>query len=102
MKAIRTMLAALCLLALGCGGREGRTYDNSDLVLASHYAAKETCSCIFVMEQTEEYCRNWTRANPAVATTRIDYEEKTVESAAILFWGTRARFTGDDFGCVLE
>ena len=96
---------ALSLLALfgvaGCGS-EGRIYDNNDLELATSYTAKEVCSCFFVMEQSEEYCRAWTKASPDVADFSIDTEAKRVSSTALLFWSASAKFTGPEFGCVLE
>ena len=79
-----------------------RPYANNDLQLATSYSAKEACSCLFVMEQTEAYCRNWTKASPAVASFRVDWEEKTVESGALLMWGRRARYIDERRGCVLE
>ena len=105
---IRTFTATSALLALallavaGCGGGDGRIYDNNDLELATAYTAKEVCSCVFVMEQTEDYCRAWTRASPDVADFTVDREEQRVRSSALLFWGASAKFTGPDFGCVLE
>ncbi len=93
---------ALGLAALSCGGSAGRTYDNNDLQLATAYSAKEMCSCLFVMEQTEPFCRAWTKANPNVARVRVDPDARTVESSALLLWGARARFVDARTGCVLE
>ena len=79
-----------------------REYHNSDLELAAAYTAKEVCSCLFVIEQTEDYCRRWTRASPDIASFRVDRKAKVVESSALLFWGARARFVSERFGCLLE
>ncbi len=96
----RALLTAAALLALSCGA-PGEYHDN-DLQLAPAYAAKEMCSCLFVMEQTEEFCRAWTAASPAVARLRIDAAKKTVESSALMLWGARARFASARAGCILE
>lgn len=99
----RTLLLLVAALSISCShAKAGREYDNSDLQLVTGYAAKEYCSCIFVMEQTEDFCNRWTRANPQVTSVRLDRQEKTVQSSALVMWGARARYTGPRFGCVLE
>ena len=95
-------LALTALFALSCGGGSTRQYQNNDLQLATAYTAKELCSCVFVMEMPVEYCREWTRASPAVTKFKIDEQRKTVETTALLEWGTRARFDSEKFGCVLD
>jgi len=105
---MKTSIAAMVLAAsvflAGCADRDGeaRSYANSDLQLTSNYAAAEVCSCMFVMEQEEDFCRAWTRANPAVATFRVDREKKRVEASAGMLWGATARFVDERTGCVLE
>jgi hypothetical protein len=93
-----------CAVLLSCEGEEAvrRPYDNNDLQLVTAYTAKDFCSCVFVMEMSEEYCRRWTAASPAVATLRVDYEKRTVRTAAVLLWGETARFVSERDGCVLE
>jgi hypothetical protein len=94
------VLAGAC--ALSCGGAGPRPYDNNDMQLVTAYTAKDFCSCLFVMEREEDYCRRWTAASPAVASVRVDYQERVVETAAVMLWGARARFVDARSGCVLE
>ncbi|XXF77990.1 hypothetical protein P2318_33830 [Myxococcaceae bacterium GXIMD 01537] len=102
MKRVWTAVV-LGLLGASCGdGSRGRTYERNDLQLATGYTAKEACSCLFVMEQSEEFCRAWTKASPDVAGFRVDRDARTVESSALLMWGGRARFVDAKSGCVLE
>jgi hypothetical protein len=105
MKTSRLALVlTACVAALSCGRGDTvqRPYDNNDLQLVTSYTAKDFCSCLFVMEMSEEYCRRWTAASPAVATVRVDYEERTVQTAAALLWGEKARFVNAREGCLLE
>lgn len=101
----RTILVtALALSFVACSEADSdgsRLYDNSDLVLVTGYTAKETCSCLFVMEQSEEFCARWTRADPAVATAHADFKRKRVTASALGFWDATARYVGEQDGCVL-
>jgi len=77
---------------LGCGGAD--RYDNSLLELATHYRAKQMCSCLFVAGRDEAHCAAWTVASPDVASYRIDAESKTVHSD--VFWLAPASYTWAD------
>lgn len=93
------------LLSLGlwaCSRPNSPRYLHNDLQLATAYAAKETCSCVFVMEMDEAFCRRWTKAQPAVAKVAVDRETKTVTSFALILWAQRARYVNEKAGCVLE
>lgn len=104
MSARRSLRVLACAAALSCGRGDTvqRPYDNNDLQLVTSYTAKDFCSCLFVMEMSEEYCRRWTAASPAVATVTVDYKERSVQTAAALLWGEKARFVSERDGCVLE
>ena len=104
VRGIVLLVVAAFLSLSACAGKENglNTYDNNDLQLISAYTAKEMCSCLFVMQRDEAYCRAWTKESPAVADVRIDREKKTVESGAVLFWMRRAHYVDDQFGCVLD
>jgi hypothetical protein len=81
---------ALAALLAGCSQGPDRLYEKNDLQLLTRYAAKELCSCLFVMERDEIYCREWTRQAPNLRTYRIDWSEKRVETQAVLDFGARA------------
>jgi len=99
------MNARLAVLALGAlltsACVTGRVYNNSDLTLVAHYTAKETCSCLFVLEQPEAFCRAWTRYDPPISSWTADGKTKTVEASA-LFSKAKARYVSERDGCVLE
>ncbi|HEX5752939.1 MAG TPA: hypothetical protein VFZ09_42440 [Archangium sp.] len=104
MSGSRALMVLACAVALSCGRGDTvqRPYDNNDLQLVTSYTAKDFCSCVFVMRMSEDYCRRWTAASPAVATVTVDYEERSVQTAAALLWGEKARFVSERDGCVLE
>lgn len=90
-------LAFVLLLASACA-----RYEDNDLVLETRYAAKATCSCIFVMRRDEAFCDAWSKESPDVKSVSIDYAKKRVEAQASVLWGARARYDGARHGCVLE
>lgn len=92
----------LASIFAGCGGnKDVHTYDNSLFQLASGFAAKEICSCVFVAEQDEEACDEWTRVSPNVAGHHVDYNAKTVRSRSLGMGKTIARYVDEQTGCVI-
>jgi|LNFM01.1.fsa_nt_gb hypothetical protein len=102
---LRRTIASATLVAVGalasCEG-DPRPYGNHDLALLTSYAAKEMCSCVFVMKKDEPFCLRFTRANPNIRTVRVNYEGRFVDAFAALAWGARARFISQREGCRLE
>lgn len=100
---VLTVLLGAQLPALSSCERGGRRmYDNNELELVTAYTAKDACTCLFVMEREEAYCRAWVAAIPGVASLTIDPEKKVVETSAVLLWGARAHYVDAHNGCVLE
>jgi hypothetical protein len=98
----RILLGALAAGAvLACGGG-ARQYTNNDLELAAGHAAHDLCSCLFVMNMPEAYCRAWVKASPDVARFSVDQANKTVEASALVLWGARAVYEGEHHGCSLQ
>ncbi len=98
-------LATGLLLAgmLGCTAESnGPPYSYNDTMLLTGYTAKDACSCLFVMEQTEEYCRAWVVANPPLGRFTIDFKQKIVTSSAAVLWSAQARYVDDVVGCQIE
>lgn len=99
---LAVLLGALLLVLASCEGKGRRRYANNDLVLVTAYTAKDACTCLFVMERDEGFCRAFVKASPAVARLTIDREQRAVEASAVLLWGARARYVDAHDGCVLE
>ncbi|PCC68729.1 hypothetical protein SAMN02745121_07425 [Nannocystis exedens] len=91
--------ALFALFALALAACNAEAYDNNDTELAVRQKAKEMCSCLFVMELSEQECAAWTRVSPDVAKATIDREHKRVHAVALGFWAADARFDGRH-GCV--
>jgi len=101
----RMLLAALAAVVASCqsGGGDGRrVYDNNDLELVTAYTAKDACTCLFVLQRDEAYCRAFVKASPSVARLTVYPEQKTVETTALLLWGARARLVDERTGCQVE
>ncbi len=74
----------------------------STYVAAVGNGALMGCSCMFVMEMDEAYCRAWVKASPDVAKVAFDRANKRVESSAFISVAATAHFVDEKRGCVLE
>ena len=102
---MKTLLAVLGFgLLAGCANENAtpRTYDNNDLELAVGNSARMGCSCMFVMQMPESYCRAWVKASPDVAKLNFDVANKRVESSAFISIAATAHYVDDKRGCILE
>ena len=87
------------LLLSACGSKEIRKYDNSLFQLGSGFAAKEACSCRFVMERDEAFCSEWVRVSPDLGRFEVDEEAKEVSARTLGMGRAKARFIDDEVGC---
>lgn len=104
-KTLFLMLGVVAGLGLSaCANPDGdpRTFEANDLMLAVGNSARMGCSCMFVMEMDEAYCRAWVKASPDVAKVTFDKVNKKVESSAFVSWAATARFVDEKRGCILE
>ena len=65
------------------------------------FSAKETCSCVFAVQQTDDYCTNFGQQSGYTLTITIDHTQKTVTSAFGAVTRT-ARAGADGTGCTLD
>ncbi len=94
---MRGVVAVVLALLVGCA-----RHDDNDLVVLTRYAAKQTCSCVFVMGRDPRFCDAWARESPDVKTVSVDRRRKEVEAQAGVLWGARARYVDARRGCVLD
>ncbi len=104
MKPFRPFALAVAALFMHCASDnpQFRTYPNNDLQLAVGNAAKMVCTCAFVMQMSDDFCRAWVKASPDVARYSVDQNAKTVEASAFVSWSAHAHYVDDKRGCVLE
>jgi len=98
-------LAVVCMVASTCAvdNPNGiRTFAANDVQLAVANAAKMACTCKFVMEMDDDFCKAWVKASPDVARYSYDPVAKTVEASAFVSWAAHARMVDEKRGCVLE
>lgn len=76
----------------------GRTYDTGLLKIATRFAAKEACSCTFVAQRPEAWCRAWLKVSPDVAKWKVG-DDGTVTAKALGMARSTARVVGPGRGC---
>ncbi len=90
----------LILFLLAFLGLNWKHFKNFPQVLPT-FQAKEVCSCLYVSEQGENYCRELVRQWLPSATLIIESEARRVKARA--FGVERsARFESFKYGCQLE
>jgi hypothetical protein len=78
------------------------------LSLGTGYRAKEFCTCLFVLERTQESCHEWTRDISLNAAFHVDQTKKTVTStyqwlgSALPLFPSIASFQDERRGCLLQ
>ena len=93
--------AAVALaLALGLAVR-ARAKPTTEYQVLTGYAAKETCSCVFVVEQSDDYCNAFGQVEGFNVDLAIDHDKKSV-GATFLGSSVRSAHFTDGQGCVLD
>ncbi|MBS2011378.1 MAG: hypothetical protein JST00_00590 [Deltaproteobacteria bacterium] len=99
--ALRMFLVAATLGAVTLfGATRARAREANQAQLATGFSAKETCSCAFAAEQSDDYCREFGTPAGIQVEIAIDRKAKTATST-FLGVARTARFT-DGQGCLLD
>lgn len=71
--------------------------------LLQRYAAKEICSCVFVLERSLDQCqRDLSHTLPYTPRVKIDYKSKTAQSSLFMgIWPSAAFYRSKRLGCYL-
>lgn len=93
------VLVISVLLFSGCS-KDGE-YSSSIARLGLNFSAKSMCSCLWVSENDEEFCREYTALKQVTPKISVDHEAKTVTTS--LFWilSAKANFLSAHKGCQL-
>ena len=91
------MIVLSAVVYLSVNGEHTKSFPH---IISSFYA-KEFCSCYFVTEGSEPECHQFAKQWIPISEFHLDKENQTV-SVTGLFVTTRARYTGDRYGCVLD
>lgn len=70
------------------------------LEILTGFSSKEACSCAFVVEQTDEYCRDFGKMGNYDVSVTIDRGAKTVTSSFLVSSRTSRFVEGQ--GCLLD
>lgn len=81
---------------------EPKAYDTSLLKVADGFAAKEACSCTFVMGMDEDWCAAYMKVSPDIARFKVDRANKLVTAKALGMAKRTAKYLGPEEGCRLE
>jgi hypothetical protein len=97
------VLGAALASVSGCGFPRGTlVYPNNDETLGAAAAARQACSCLFVMKRSEAFCQDWVRVSPDLPRWSADLKARRVEASVLVSWSASARYVDDRHGCVLE
>lgn len=81
--------------------RAGGEFRDNKFQLAVGFTAKNYCSCLFVVERSEEECREYAALDLISPKLSVDYKNKATKSTFSLFISREAQFLGGEKGCVL-
>lgn len=91
---IRMGLIALAFITSGCDLNE-----ISYLKMGLGFEAKELCSCLFVVGQTEAFCRDYVKVDEINPKLEIDYTKKETSAHYAGIFVERAQWHDEDSGC---
>jgi len=95
----RLILASVAVLAMACGPKDVRVYDNSLFQLGAGFNARMVCTCLYVHGRDVDACTTWTRVQPDLARFKLDEDTRTVTSRVLGGGKTVARFIDAQVGC---
>lgn len=95
VNALRLSALAAFALLTGCG------YSFEDITVGLGFMAKETCSCAFVVNQTDKFCRAYGDLNAIPVKISINRTARNASAEFLWFWSRFAVDEGPGKGCRL-
>lgn len=93
-------VAGLFSFAMVASAHRARARDANTAEVITGFSAKETCSCVFVVDQTDAYCTAFGKPPGAQVSIAIDRTAKTVTSTASGISRTARMQAGE--GCTVD
>lgn len=92
-KFINTFLLFFTVLLTSC--------DVPFFKVVSSSFAKEFCSCLYVVGQTENYCKAYAKQIVPVSKYEVDHQKKWVQASG-LGYQTTVTYLGEKEGCQIQ
>jgi hypothetical protein len=73
----------------------------SVLELGLGFSAQSACSCLWVVGQSEDYCRDYAKLTRVKTSVDFDYQNKIATSRALFLFRQKAKFIDSERGCKL-
>ncbi len=81
--------------------RQPDEFKASVIDLGLGFTAKNFCSCLFVVGQSEEFCRDYASVQQVQPRLSVDHANKKTESQLFFIFKQEAQYFGEDKGCAL-
>lgn len=98
MKKIISFLLFISLTA--CTSKD--EYENSVADLGLGFVSKEMCSCMFVAEQEEGFCREFVKIKQVSPNINVDLREKSITASLFYIFKRTSQLRGDHQGCQIN
>ncbi|MGZ3691961.1 MAG: serine hydrolase domain-containing protein, partial [Pseudobdellovibrio sp.] len=76
-------------------------YKTPIISIGTHLAANLICACVFVSQQTDDFCTNYAKAGGVNINSKIDRDNKFVESTFSGFQKAKSVWINEQVGCQL-
>ena len=77
----------------------GGDYRDGILHMGLSSTAHLMCSCLFVSENDEAYCLEYSALKQVSPSIEVDYEKNRVKSRLLLLFTAEAEYVGQNAGC---
>ncbi len=77
----------------------GGDYRDGILHMGLSSTAHLMCSCLFVSENDENFCREYAALKQVTPRIQIDFEQKRVKTRLLLLFTAEAEYVGQNAGC---
>lgn len=95
--AVATILTGIALSIYNLN--KGGDYPDGLMKLGMRSTAHLMCSCLYVSENDEAFCREYAALKQVSPWIRVNAQEKIVDARLFLFFSGQAQYVGKNAGC---